>query len=145
MIDPEKENRVFKFDPATFRPLPKTQFYQRHLVQPARSLGKHMFFGVMFVYPIILVTIGLEFGGLVFWTSFAASFALIGFLIRKMGYSENFRNYGVSSRKIFGLVGAFLLALGFYMGLITLKLWFIPITVIVLAVGILVVIKKARI
>jgi len=87
------------------------------------------------MYPTLLVISGILFGGLVFWTSFAASLGLIFIIIKKAGYSQNFANWDVSNKKFVGLFIAFGLTFAFYMGLIHIGVLTIVIFGLVLALA----------
>jgi hypothetical protein len=145
MPEPErKKYNFFQVDQAAFRPLHKAKFQERYLVEPLKSLGRYVFFGALFAYPVALVIVGVEFGGLVFWSSFLGSVALIGLAIDKLGYSRNFQNWDVALGRIRGLLVAFLLVLGFYFGIIYLKVWLAPVTVIAAAVVVPIMLKKGK-
>lgn len=76
---------------------------------------------------MVLVGLGIVFGGIVFWTSLVGSFVLIWLVIKKAGYARNFAEWGVGSRRLLGLFGAFGAALGFFYGLTHVGFWFFPI------------------
>src|SRR5207247_9979868 len=101
--------------------------------------GKYTLYSLAFAYPVLLVSLGIIFGGLVFWGAFACSIGLMWLIIKKAGYSKNFANWGVSNKKLLGLFGAFGIGLGFFYGLIQLREWFFPffggVLVIALTVG----------
>jgi len=134
-----KKTRLWFFDPSVFQPLPRAGFLRRHLLGRVRSLGKYTLYSLAFAYPVLLVSLGIIFGGLVFWGAFACSIGLMWLIIKKAGYSKNFANWGVSNKKLLGLFGAFGIVLGFFYGLIQLREWFFPffggVLVIALTVG----------
>ena len=88
--------------------------------------------------------VGVAFGGLVFWGAFAGSVALIGLVITKAGYARNFQNWDIGFKKMGALVIAFLATLGFYLGLIHLRLMAIPIFAAILILGLLIMIIRGR-
>ena len=69
----QRETRLWQFDPSVFQPGPKASMLERFILRNARSIGKHGLYALAFAYPIILVTLGVVFGGLVFWTSLVGS------------------------------------------------------------------------
>ena len=144
MPKPRKKGRLWEFDPATFQPGPKAGLLER-VLRPVRSLGKYLLFALAFAYPLYLVILGVAFGGLVFWGAFAGSIAVIGIVITKAGYSNNFRNWDIGMKKMGGLVIAFLVTLGFYFGLFYLRLLVVPVFVAVLILGLFLSIRKGKI
>ena len=134
MTKPRK-TRLWQFDPSLFQPGPKAGFFERHLLSLTKSLAKYGLYALAFMYPTLLVISGILFGGLVFWTSFAASLGLIFIIIKKAGYSQNFANWDVSNKKFVGLFIAFGLTFAFYMGLIHIGVLTIVIFGLVLALA----------
>ncbi len=123
----------------------RASFFQRRIVPMLRHLGKFGLFALAFTYPIYLVYVGLAFGGLVFWSFFAGSFAIIGVVITRLGYASNFRNWDLSfGRVMTGTVLGFLIAVGFYSGLIYLNTWLLPVVLGLLGLGLLVVLRRQR-
>ena len=119
----------------------KTGFFERKIVPPLKSLGKYTLFAVLFMYPIGLVVIGIAFGWIVFWPTLLGSFAVIGILLTKLGYSRHFASWGHFSLKSLGaFILTFLIALSFYAGIFYLRAWLIPIIFgilgVVLTIGI---------
>ena len=133
MTDKDRETHLWQFDPSVFQPSRKAGFLERHLLGKGRALVRNMLYMAAFAYPIILVTLGVAFGGIVFWTSFAGSGILIFLIIKKAGYSANFAGWNIGYTKILGLVGAFVIYLGLVYGLIYIHLWTIPIMAAILA------------
>jgi len=123
----------------------RASLFQRRIVPTLRQLGKFGLFGLAFTYPIYLVYVGLAFGGLVFWSFFAGSFTIIGVVITRLGYASNFRNWDPNFRRVMaGTVLGFLIAVGFYSGLIYLKSWFLPAVLGLLGLGLLVILRRQR-
>jgi hypothetical protein len=122
-----REAHPWQFDPSVFEPLRKAGFLERYVLGRATSLGKHTLYLLAFAYPLILVTAGVMFGGLVFWTSLAGSMGLIWLVIKKAGYSGNFESWDIGYKKFLGLTAAFSLYVAFVYGLVYIKLWTIPI------------------
>jgi hypothetical protein len=135
-----REIRLWQFDPSVFQPGPKAGFVERYLLQRARSLAKYTFYTLAFAYPILLVTLGIVFGGLVFWPSLAGSMMIIWLVIKKAGYSENFASWDIGYKKFVGLIGAFGMFAAFVYGLRYIGLMTVPvfggILVIALILGI---------
>lgn len=103
-----------------------------------------MLFGLAIAYPILLVYIGLAFGGLLFWSFFTGSIALIGAVITKLGYASNFRHWDISLRRTISVFLAFALAAGFYAGIIYLRTWILPAVSGLLAFGLLLVLSRRK-
>jgi hypothetical protein len=118
-----RKSRLWQFDPAVFQPGPKPGFFQRRILNPAKSLGKHALYALAFAYPALLVSLGIIFGGLVFWTSLAASMGIIWLVITKTGYSGNFAGWDISYRKFLGLILGLCMLSSLFYGLLYLKLW----------------------
>jgi hypothetical protein len=137
-----RETNLWEFDPAMFQPLRKAGFFERRILGHGQTLVKHTLFAVFFAYPIVLVTLGVAFGGLVFWGSFAGSMILIWAVLRKTGYARNFDSWDIGYKKFAGLSVAFLMMFAFVysVGYTPLRLWTVPIMagllVIILFVGV---------
>ncbi len=143
--DREKEKRrLWEVDPGAFQPLPKASPFQRRVVPPLRTIGRFSLLGLALAYPIALVTLGLLFGGLVFWGSFAGSALILWLVLARLGFARNFAGWGVGWRKSAGVLIAFPVTLGFYLGLIYLKLLFVPVLFGVLALGALLLFRNAN-
>ncbi len=138
-----RETGLWQFDPSIFQPEPKAGFVERHILDRARSLGKYTLYSLAFAYPIVLVSIGVMFGGLVFWTSFASSAGLLWLIIKKTGYSKNFDSHDVGYKRFIGLIGAFGIALALINGLIYIKLWVVPIFAAALVLVLLIGLRRA--
>ncbi len=113
-----KDVRPFEFNPSIFQPGPKAGFLEQHIVSRARSLGKYTLYALTFVYPIILVSLGVEYGGLVFWGSLTGSMVIVGLMIKKAGYAANFADWGIGYKKFLALPSAFAILLSVYYGLV---------------------------
>jgi hypothetical protein len=141
----KKKRRLWEVDPSIFEPGPRASRIRRFLIEPGKSLAKFGFFGLMFIYPLGLVILGLLFGGLVFWGAFAGSAGLIGLLLWRFGYAKNYAAWNPDfKRQLIGITVAFLLTMGFYLGLATLNIWMIPIIFSLLALAMVLVMKRAR-
>jgi hypothetical protein len=133
--EPDKKKKLWQVDSSLYQKGRRAGFFQRRVVAPLRQFGKFVLIGLGLTYPIYLVYIGLAFGGIAFWAFLVGSFALIGIIISRLGYAGNFRNWDMGGTRIVGFVLAFVLAAGFYAGLIYLKTWIIPITVLLGGLG----------
>lgn len=81
-------------------------------------------------YPLILVYLGLAYGGLVFWSSLAGSLAIIYIVISRLGYASNFEGRGQPILKSLTVLAlGFGLAVGLYLSIFNLRLLTIPIVV----------------
>jgi hypothetical protein len=140
----DKENpRLWKIDPATFTPLPKNGRIKNRLTGPLKTIGKVSLFSLAMGYPITLIILGLLFGAVAFWGSFAASAVILYFTLTKLGYARNFAGWSLSWKKFLGGLIGFPLAAGFYLGLIYLKLLALPIIVAVIIVGAVILFRNA--
>lgn len=115
-----------------YRRGPGGRFVERRIVPALRTTGRYGLYLLAIMYPLYLVIIGIVFGGLVFWIFLAASTAVVGFALTRLGYSSNFRSWDIGFRRMIGIMLGFFLALGFYWGLIYLKAWLVPIFVLAL-------------
>lgn len=109
-----------------------------------RQTAKLCLYALAMAYPIYLVYIGLAYGGLAFWSFFAGSIALIGLTITKLGYASNFKHWDVSFKRSTGVFLGFLVATGFYFGIIYLKTWLVPVAVGLFMIGLILVLKRTR-
>ncbi len=139
-----EKRRLWEVDPHVFTPLPRTGPVQRRLIPPLKSLGRFSLLGLALSYPLVLVTLGLLFGGLVFWSSFAGSALILWLVLTRLGFARNFAGWGGGWKKSGGILIAFPLTLGFYLGLIYLKLLFVPLLFGVLVVGALLLFRNAN-
>ncbi len=143
--DPDKEkSRLWEIDPQLFTPLPKAGSVQRRFTPPLRTLGRFSLLGLAFAYPVILVTLGLLFGGLVFWSSLGGSALVLWLVLTRLGYARNFAGWGSGWKKSAGILIAFPITLGFYLGLIYLKLFFVPLFFGALILGALLAFRKTN-
>ena len=141
-VDDKENPRLWRIDPAAFTPLPKNGQIKHRLTGPLKTIGKVSLYTLLMAYPITLILIGLLYGGVAFWGSFAASAVLIYFGLSRFGYARNFQSWGVSWKRFAGGLVGFPLAAGFYLGLIYLKLLALPIIVAVIAVGAIVLFRN---
>ena len=118
---------------------------ERYLLPAVRGFGRYVLYALALFYPITLAVVGLVYGGLAFWSYFAGSFAVIGIIISKLGYARNFDRWNVSSRRFAILPLAFLAVLGFFAGLIYLKVWLVPIVFALLLATLFLTLEKAAI
>lgn len=141
MPEQPKKRRLWEFDPSVFQPGRKATRLER-VVQPLRSTAKYSLYMLALLYPLSIITLGIMFGGLVFWTAFVGSVALIGLIIKKAGYSRNFETWDLGLRKFLVLTLAFIGVFGFYEGLFILKIWMLAIFAGVFAVGLFFVLRR---
>lgn len=144
MPDRPKKKRLWEVDPTIFNRDREASFFERRLAGPLRQVGKFGLFTLAITYPIYLVYIGLAFGGLAFWGFLAGSMAVIGLVITRLGFAANFRHWDIGFRRMAGVSLGFVIAFGFYAGLIYLKTWLIPVALIVTGLGIFIVFRKSR-
>jgi hypothetical protein len=140
----DKKKRFWQVDPAMFKLGRRAGSLERYILPVVKSLGKYVLYSIAIFYPITLAVVGLVYGGFVMWGYFAVSVAVIGLLISRLGYARNFASWDVSSRKFAAIVVAFIAALGFFAGIIYLKVWFLPIVFAVLVSGLVLTVKRGR-
>jgi hypothetical protein len=117
-----RKTRLWYIDDSLFESGPRAGFLERNIIVRMRSLAKFALFALAFAYPTILVTLGLVYGGLVFWTSLAGSMIILWLVLKKTGYARNFEGWDWGYRKFIGLFGAFGIMLGLIVGLVTFGL-----------------------
>lgn len=140
MTKKPRKTRLWHLDDSLFEAGPQAGFLERHFVHRVRSLAKYSLYGLAFAYPTVLVTLGLMFGGLVFWGSLAGSVLVIWIVLKQTGYARNFAGWDWGYTKFVGLFGAFGMMLGLILGLINIGLRVFPlmaaglVTVLVLGI-----------
>jgi hypothetical protein len=119
---PEKEDKdpgPWKVDPKIFEAR-KSSLFERHVLGLIRAMGGYSLLGAAFAYPVILVYLGVAYGGLVFWGAFAGSFVLIAAPIRGLGLEKNFATKDISWTRSATIPISFILTLAFIFGLVYL-------------------------
>jgi hypothetical protein len=139
-----RKRRLWEFDPSIFEPGRRASFFERRIAPPLRQLGKFSLYSLALTYPIYLVLVGLAFGGLAFWGFLAGSIAVMGIILWRLGYASNFRHWDISLKRSVGLLLGFPLAIGFYGGLISLKIWLVPIAFGFAGFGLLLILRRSR-
>jgi hypothetical protein len=139
-----KKRRLWELDPSIFEPGRRASFFERRIAPPLRQLGKFSLYSLALTYPIYLVLVGLAFGGLAFWGFLAGSIAVMGIILWRLGYASNFRHWEISLKRSVGLLLGFPLAIGFYGGLIYLKIWLVPIAFGFAGFGLLLILRRSR-
>lgn len=87
-----------------------------------RPLGSLILFALAAFYPLILVYLGLAYGGLVFWGALAGSLAIIYIVISRLGYARNFEGRGQPVLKSLTILAlGFGLAVGLYLSIFNLR------------------------
>jgi hypothetical protein len=124
---PSRKKRFWEVDPAVFRSSGKYGIRER-VADRVRQAGKSLAWLLLFTYPLTLPLLGLLYGGLVFWGTFAGTVIVMMILLSKFGYGRTFgaRDFPFF-KSLVGLSGAFLCTLGLYLSLAFLKFWTIPI------------------
>jgi hypothetical protein len=143
MPDPEKrKKKLWEIDPSIYAPGPKARLRQR-TVGLLRGVGKAMLYVAFFAYPLALPIIGVAFGGLAFWATFAGSVVVISVILARLGFARTFakRDFPFLTSTL-ALCGGFLCALGFYLGLLTFQWLIIPIVAALAGLGLLVALRK---
>jgi hypothetical protein len=145
LSEPRKKRRAWEIDSAVFQVGRKASLFERFVLRPLRYVGKYALMGLAFTYPISLVSVGIIYGGLVFWGFFIVSVALIGLILSRLGYSKNFASWDVSLRKFALLPIAFLMSMGLYVGIIYAKPWIAPIMISALVLVLTYALRKSKI
>jgi len=136
--DAPRKKRYWQVDVSRLQSLRRMSRVERMIVQPVRSMGKMFLVGLAFAYPVLLVLTGIVFGGFAFWATLGGSFLFIYLLLSRLGLARNFQSWDISlKRSIPALSLGFLLALGFYLGIIYLKVWFLAVVFAALSMGVL--------
>lgn len=126
MPDSEKKHHFWQVSPKMFEQRHNSGFFDRKIVVFLRSSARNSLYVLALLYPVYLVLVGLIFGGIAFWLFLLGSFAVVGILVSKLGYSRNFTSWGEFSFKRLGAFFlAFLITMGFYLGIIYLRGWFV--------------------
>lgn len=142
MTKKPRKSQLWEFDPSLFQTGPRAPLIERYLLAPARSLAGRTLYALAFAYPVLLVSLGVIFGGLVFWASLGVSFLVVWIVLKKTGYARNFANWDIGYMKFLGLFASFGITLAFVYSLAytPIKLMTIPIMmgilVVVLVVGV---------
>ena len=68
----------------------------------------------------------------------------MGTIIYGLGYSSNFRHWDISLKRTIGVLLGFVVAAGFYAGLIYLRTWFIPVALLLLGLGVFFVLRRFK-
>jgi hypothetical protein len=139
-----KKKKLWEVDPSIFEPGRKASFFEHRIFPPLRQIGKFGLYALAITYPIYLVYVGVAYGGLAFWSFFAGSIVIMGATITKLGYASNFRHWDIGLKRTLGLLLGFPVALGFYAGLIYLKIWFVPIAFGLVGIGLLLVLRRSK-
>lgn len=107
---------------------------------------KYVLYCLSLAYPVLLVSIGIIYGGLVFWSSFAASVVVIWIVLKRSGRGRTFATATFRFRTIVVTFGAFAMLALVYFGLFytPLKILTIPIFGGILAVAFLFGLKKSQ-
>jgi hypothetical protein len=145
LSEPRKKRRPWEIDSAIFQPGPKASLFKRFILRPLRSVGKYAILALAFTYPIYLVSVGIIYGGLVFWGFFAGSVTLMGVIISRAGYSKNFATWDVSLKRFAASTLAFLTLAGLYLGILYFKVWIVPIMIAALGLVLTYALRKTRI
>jgi hypothetical protein len=141
----DKEKSFWKVDGTIFRPAGIQTRLQR-IVTVLKSLSKGALLTTLFAYPVVLVYVGVAYGGIVFWGFLGASFVTVGVVLSRTGYSRNFDGVqGSMARMLVALTIAFVLVVGFYLGLLLFKLMIVPMFFGVLGVALALVMLRARV
>jgi hypothetical protein len=144
MPDPEgeEEKKLWKVDAAIYRKGKETSFPAR-LVESLKTAGRSALFAVLLVYPLMLVILGIVFGGLIFWATLGGSIALIWLILTKAGYAKNFEQSNPRLlRQLTALTIAFVILVGYYEALFHFGVWVLPVLLAILSVGIVYVFRR---
>ena len=140
-----KKKRLWEVDSTLYQKGRGAGFLERRIIPALRQVGKFSLISLALVYPLVLVVVGIVYGGLAFWSFFSISVAIIYLVIAKLGFAPRFRGRGQGVNASLGTLGGFILAAGFYEGLFVLKTWLVPAAIGLSAVGIVLVLRRTRI
>jgi hypothetical protein len=118
-----RKARLWYFDPTLFQPGRKAGIFERYFIDRLKSVSTYLLYLLALAYPVAIVSLGMIFGGLVFWSVFAGSLGLIWLVLRQAGYSRNFATWDVGYKKFLGVLLAFPIALAFYSAVLYSKTW----------------------
>src|SRR6267378_5640068 len=99
MPDQPKKRRLWEVDPSIFEPGRKASLFERRIAPSLRQIAKFGLYALAITYPLYLIFVGLAFGGLVFWSFFAGSLAVMWTIINRLGYSSNFTHWDISLKR----------------------------------------------
>ena len=117
---------MWRVDPSIFTNSRKLRAGER-LSNLVRPIAKTLAISLFLTYPLGLVILGLVYGWIVFWSSLAGSFILIGIAISRLGYSRNFEAWNPNFLRQMGtLTIAFLAVAAFYLALFRYKALVVP-------------------
>jgi hypothetical protein len=68
----------------------------------------------------------------------------MGIIITRLGYASNFSHWDISLKRTAGIFLGFAVTVGFYVGLIYLKTWLVPIAFIAAGSGLLLILRRSR-
>jgi hypothetical protein len=136
MPEQRKKRRMWEVDPSIFEQGRKASFFEQRILPPLRQVGKFCLYSLAIVYPIGLVYIGLAYGGAAFWSFFAGSIMIMGFVITKLGYASNFSHWDMGIKRMMGVVLGFVITVGFYAGLLYSRTLFVPTAFAVIGLGV---------
>jgi hypothetical protein len=140
----DKEKHFWKVDERIFR-LARIQTGVQRFAAVLKSLVSAVLVLLFFAYPLLLVYVGIAYGGMAFWSSLGTSFVIVGIVLWKTGYSRNFHTVdGGMARRLVGLTLAFVSVVGFYLGLLQFKFLMIPIFLGVLGVAMVLFVLRTR-
>ncbi len=138
----KKKRKLWEVDPTVYETLRRLGPLGR-VLELSRSLGRIVLYILLIGYPLILPIIGVAFGPVVFWGTFAGSVSVIAFLVSKFGYAKNFDRQDFPFLKsLLGICGGFFCAAGFFLGLFYLSWFVIPIFAGLLGLIFFVVLRK---
>jgi len=124
----DRKHGFWKVDPAMYNRGPARSKVSS-VKDPLQSLAKLGLISLFFSYPLVVVFIGILYGGILYWASLTGSFALLGLFLWKTGYAKNFEAWNPKlGKQLLALLVAFAIVVGFYLGLFNARLWLVPIT-----------------
>jgi len=137
----DEKKKLWAVDASIFTVKGRAKLLAR-MMSILESIARPLILSLLLGYPLVLVLSGLLFGWIVFWGSLLGSVAVIGLLLKGLGYAKNFENWNPSlSRQLVTLTIGFLAVAGFYVGLFNYRALMLPLLfavfVSVLILGIL--------
>ncbi len=133
---------MWRVDAEVFQPFSEVRLVDR-VTGRLRSFGRLFLIAGFLSYPLLLIILGVVYGGLAFWGLFGVSMCVIWLVLTRTGYARNFEEWDSSlSSKLAAITVGFLGVMGFFLGLFWLRLWVLPIFGAFLALLVAFMLKK---
>ncbi len=109
---------MWRVDAEVFQPFSEVRLVDR-VTGRLRSFGRLFLIAGFLSYPLLLIILGVVYGGLAFWGLFGVSMCVIWLVLTRTGYARNFEEWDSSlSSKLAAITVGFLGVMGFFLGLL---------------------------